>query len=200
MAEQKESSVLFSLKELMGLEEQRIREEEADRDRRAREEMERKATAERAARDAEERRLREEEAARRQAERLADPLHQRFARGEHVLEGEGPHLGAQGALGGFRDVPLDGLEHGQVGRTELGRVEDLSERPPDLVADVTHAKIRGSQYYPLTTTFLWKTIVRDYHLVATVNGVRLYRLAGNEDGPKAATPLAKPTDPAKPAR
>ena len=65
MAEQKESSVLFSLKELMNLEEQRIQEEEADRERRTREEMERKLASERAARDAEERRLRDEEEARR---------------------------------------------------------------------------------------------------------------------------------------
>jgi 4-amino-4-deoxy-L-arabinose transferase-like glycosyltransferase len=71
---------------------------------------------------------------------------------------------------------------------------DLSERPPDLVADVTHAKIRGSQYYPLTTTPLWKTIVRDYHLVATVNGVRLYRFGpGHEDVPFAAAPLGEPS-------
>ena len=34
MAEQKESSVLFSLKELMNLEEDRIKQEEADKDRR----------------------------------------------------------------------------------------------------------------------------------------------------------------------
>src|SRR5688572_3705106 len=65
MAEQKESSVLFSLKELMNLEEDRIKQEEADKDKRARQEMEAKAAAERAAREAEERRIREEEEARR---------------------------------------------------------------------------------------------------------------------------------------
>jgi hypothetical protein len=55
------------------------------------------------------------------------------------------------------------------------------------VADVTHAKIRGSQYYPLSTTPLWRTIVRNYHLVATVNGVRLYRFGARyEDAPFAA--------------
>jgi colicin import membrane protein len=58
MAEQKESSVLFSLKELMSLEENRIKEEEQEKDRR--EEAERRA--------AEERRLREEEDARRAEE------------------------------------------------------------------------------------------------------------------------------------
>jgi Dolichyl-phosphate-mannose-protein mannosyltransferase len=70
---------------------------------------------------------------------------------------------------------------------------DLSARPPDLVADVTHAKIRGSQYYPLSTTPLWRTIARDYHLVATVNGVRLYRLdPGDGNASFAAAPLAVP--------
>jgi len=70
---------------------------------------------------------------------------------------------------------------------------DLSTRPPDLVADVTHAKIRGSQYYPLSTTPLWRTIARDYQLVATVNGVRLYRLdRGDGHASFAAAPLAVP--------
>jgi hypothetical protein len=70
---------------------------------------------------------------------------------------------------------------------------DLSARPPDLVADVTHAKIRGSQYYPLSTTPLWKTIARDYHLVGTINGVRLYRLdRGDQHASFAAAPIAEP--------
>ena len=68
MAEQKESSVLFSLKELMSLEENRIKEEEAEKERRVRQEAEARAAAERAARDAEERRIREEEERRRQEE------------------------------------------------------------------------------------------------------------------------------------
>ncbi len=69
MAEQKESSVLFSLKELMNLEEDRIREEEAEKAKRIRADFEAKEAAERASRDAEERRLREEEE-RRRAEEL----------------------------------------------------------------------------------------------------------------------------------
>ena len=44
MAEQKESSVLFSLKELMNLEENRIKEEEQEKDRRSRAEAERKGS------------------------------------------------------------------------------------------------------------------------------------------------------------
>jgi colicin import membrane protein len=65
MAEQKESSVLFSLKELMSLEENRIKEEEQERDRRARADAERRAREEADRRAAEEARLRAEEEARR---------------------------------------------------------------------------------------------------------------------------------------
>ena len=60
MSEQKESSVLFSLKELMNLEENRIKEE--DDAKRKKEEVEAKAKAE------SERRAREEEDARLHAE------------------------------------------------------------------------------------------------------------------------------------
>lgn len=68
MADQKESSVLFSLKELMNLEEDRIREEEVQKATRARAELEAREAKERAAREAEERRLREEEELRRAEE------------------------------------------------------------------------------------------------------------------------------------
>jgi colicin import membrane protein len=63
-AEQKESSVLFSLKELMNLEEDRIKAEEADKEARAKADAERRAAEERARREAEERRLQDEEEAR----------------------------------------------------------------------------------------------------------------------------------------
>src|SRR6266511_6068292 len=65
MAEQKESSVLFSLKELMNLEENRIKEEEQEKDRRARAEAERRAREDAERRAAEEARLRAEEESRR---------------------------------------------------------------------------------------------------------------------------------------
>ncbi len=52
MAEQKESSVLFSLKELMSLEEDRIQAEENERNERARAEDAARSAAERAQRDA----------------------------------------------------------------------------------------------------------------------------------------------------
>lgn len=66
MAEQKESSVLFSLKELMSLEENRIREEEDAKQKAAAAEIQAKADAERRAREEEEARLRAEEERRRQ--------------------------------------------------------------------------------------------------------------------------------------
>jgi colicin import membrane protein len=68
MAEQKESSVLFSLKELMNLEQERIAQETSTQQRQAREARERRETEERAARDSEERRMREAEENRRAAE------------------------------------------------------------------------------------------------------------------------------------
>lgn len=68
MAEQKESSVLFSLKELMNLEENRIKEEEDAKKRAAEAEVQAKADAERRAREEEEGRLRAEEERRRQDE------------------------------------------------------------------------------------------------------------------------------------
>lgn len=68
MAEQKESSVLFSLKELMNLEENRIKEEEEEKERRARAEAERRAREDAEKRAAEEARLRAEEESRRAEE------------------------------------------------------------------------------------------------------------------------------------
>lgn len=68
MAEQKESSVLFSLKELMGLEEDRIREEESKKEAEARAAHDARLAAERAARDAEEARIRSAEEERQRDE------------------------------------------------------------------------------------------------------------------------------------
>jgi colicin import membrane protein len=71
MSEQKESSVLFSLKELMNLEEDRIKQEE-DQKRAAAEAAERaRLDAERRARDEEEARIRAEEQRRRAEEQRA---------------------------------------------------------------------------------------------------------------------------------
>lgn len=84
MAEQKESSVLFSLKELMSLEEDRIKQEEAERAAQARAEFEAKAAAERAAREAEEARLRAEEEARRFEEQRRREEEARVAAIQHA--------------------------------------------------------------------------------------------------------------------
>lgn len=64
MAEQKESSVLFSLKELMSLEEDRIRQEDNDKKRKEEAEMQARLDAERRARDAESAAAVSEDAAR----------------------------------------------------------------------------------------------------------------------------------------
>ncbi|WP_437492918.1 hypothetical protein WME75_19240 [Sorangium sp. So ce1014] len=69
MSEQKESSVLFSLKELMNLEEDRIKTEEAQKAAAAAAAEKARVEAERAAREAEELRIRTEEERRRNEER-----------------------------------------------------------------------------------------------------------------------------------
>jgi colicin import membrane protein len=68
MAEQKESSVLFSLKELMNLEEDRIKQEDAERRRQEEAAVQARLDAEKRVRDQEEARLRAEEEAKRSAE------------------------------------------------------------------------------------------------------------------------------------
>ncbi|APR77650.1 Hypothetical protein A7982_02997 [Minicystis rosea] len=71
MSEQKESSVLFSLKELMNLEEDRIKNEEAEKAATVAAAEKARQDAERAARDAEEARMRAEAERRRQDEARA---------------------------------------------------------------------------------------------------------------------------------
>jgi colicin import membrane protein len=68
MSEQKESSVLFSLKELMNLEEDRIKQEESVRQRQEQAEVQAKLDAERRSREEEETRLQAEENKRRAEE------------------------------------------------------------------------------------------------------------------------------------
>lgn len=68
MAEQKESSVLFSLKELMNLEEDRIKQEEDEKRRRAEADVQAKHDAERRAREQEQARLLAEEERKRSDE------------------------------------------------------------------------------------------------------------------------------------
>lgn len=85
MSEQKESSVLFSLKELMNLEEDRIRTEEDAKAHRAAQEESARVAAERAAHEAQEARLRSEEERRRLEEQRS---REEAARLEAIRQGE----------------------------------------------------------------------------------------------------------------
>jgi hypothetical protein len=59
--------------------------------------------------------------------------------------------------------------------------KDVAAHLPELVVDTTAAQIRGPQYYPLTSTALWKSIAKDYAMVGSVEGVVLYeQLAEHE--------------------
>lgn len=85
MAEQKESSVLFSLKELMSLEEDRIKQEEEERRRKEQAELNARLEAERRAREAEEARLNADAERRRQEEQRA---REEQARLDAIRQGE----------------------------------------------------------------------------------------------------------------
>jgi len=85
MAEQKESSVLFSLKELMNLEEDRIKTEDDEKKRRAEADVQARVEAERRARDQEAQRLQAEEDRRRSEEQRTK---EEAARLEAIRHGE----------------------------------------------------------------------------------------------------------------
>lgn len=85
MAEQKESSVLFSLKELMNLEEDRIRQEEEERQRAVNAEAQARMDAERRAQEQEEARMRAEDERRRFEEQR---VREETARVEAIRQGE----------------------------------------------------------------------------------------------------------------
>jgi colicin import membrane protein len=85
MAEQKESSVLFSLKELMNLEEDRIKQEDASRRAQAEAEQQARMAAERRVREEEEQRIQAEEDRRRTEEQRA---REEAARLEAIRHGE----------------------------------------------------------------------------------------------------------------
>ncbi len=84
MAEQKESSVLFSLKELMSLEEDRIRQEEDKRQREVRAQEDARLEAERRSRQAEEDRIRADEERRRMEEARSREEHARLDAMKHA--------------------------------------------------------------------------------------------------------------------
>jgi colicin import membrane protein len=84
MSEQKESSVLFSLKELMSLEEDRIKTEEADKAAAAAAAEQARMEAERAAREAEEARIRSEAERRRLDEQRTREEHAKLEAIRHA--------------------------------------------------------------------------------------------------------------------
>jgi colicin import membrane protein len=128
MAEQKESSVLFSLKELMNLEEDRIRQEE-DQKRRAEEEAARaRADAERRAREEEEARLRAAEDKRRAEEQRTREEAARLDAIRHA-EVEKARLDAENA------ARLEQLRHQQEHERQLAVVtHDKSKKRLVLIA------------------------------------------------------------------
>ncbi len=85
MAEQKESSVLFSLKELMSLEEDRIKQEDDDKKRKEAAELHARQEVERRAREAEEARMQGETERRRQEEQRT---REESARVDAIRQGE----------------------------------------------------------------------------------------------------------------
>ena len=85
MAEQKESSVLFSLKELMSLEEDRIKQEDDDKKRKEAAELHARQETERRAREAEEARMQGEAERRRQDEQRT---REETARVDAIRQGE----------------------------------------------------------------------------------------------------------------
>src|SRR5262245_59088479 len=85
MAEQKESSVLFSLKELMTLEEDRIKQEDDDRKKKEQAEVQARLDGERRAREAEEERVRQENERKRQEDQRT---REEQARVEAIRQGE----------------------------------------------------------------------------------------------------------------
>ncbi len=96
MSEQKESSVLFSLKELMNLEEDRIKQEESVRQRQEQAEAQAKLDAERRAREDEQARLQAEEDKKRAEEQRTREEAARLA-AIHQAEIEKARLAAESA-------------------------------------------------------------------------------------------------------
>ena len=94
MAEQKESSVLFSLKELMNLEEDRIKQEETERQRQEQAVIQARLDAERKAREEEEARMAAAEEQRRQQEQRS---REEMARLEAIRHAEVEQLRQQQA-------------------------------------------------------------------------------------------------------
>lgn len=122
MAEQKESSVLFSLKELMNLEEDRIKKEEDERKRVEEAETQARLDAERRARDEEERKLRADEERRRSEEQRS---REEATRLEAIRQGE---------------IEKARLEQEQVARMEALKRQQEHEKELHLLSQDKHKK------------------------------------------------------------
>jgi hypothetical protein len=57
--------------------------------------------------------------------------------------------------------------------------DDLRRRPADLIVDTSTGSIRHQNYYPMRQTPLWVLVRSRYRLIATVDGVGLYRLVAS---------------------
>ena len=128
MAEQKESSVLFSLKELMNLEEDRIRQEEDQKRRQEEEAARARAETERRAREEEESRLRAAEDKRRAEEQRSREEATRLEAIRHG-EVEKARLDAENA------ARLEQMRHQQEHERQLAVVhQDKSKKRLVLIA------------------------------------------------------------------
>jgi colicin import membrane protein len=129
MAEQKESSVLFSLKELMNLEEDRIRQEEAERQRAANAEMQARAEAERRAREQEEARIRAEEDRRRAEEQRG---REEAARLEAIRHGEVERARVEAE----QAARLEAMRHHQEHERQITAIKEGKGKKQAIIAAV----------------------------------------------------------------
>jgi colicin import membrane protein len=129
MPEQKESSVLFSLKELMNLEEDRIRQEESARKAKQDAEMQARADAERRAREDEESRIRAEED-RRRAEEQRVREDQARVEAIHAAEVEKARLDAE------NKAKLDAMRHQQEHERHLTSIKQDKHKRNLMIAAV----------------------------------------------------------------
>ncbi len=131
MAEQKESSVLFSLKELMSLEENRIREEDDAKKKKAESEAQAKLEAERRAREDEEARLHSEEE-RRRAEEMRRKMEEAQIEAAKAAELEKRRLEDQHRL------QMEAMSKQQAHEREIQQIQAQKRKglPPAAIAGI----------------------------------------------------------------
>jgi colicin import membrane protein len=131
MSEQKESSVLFSLKELMNLEEDRIKQEESIRQRQEQAEAQAKLDAERRSREEEQARLQAEEDKKRAEEQRTREEAARLA-AIHQAEIEKARLAAESA------ARIEQLRHVQEHEIQIKTLtQDKHKKRLTLIAGAT---------------------------------------------------------------